>query len=111
MSRSLRTAKRKTVANHGRFSGEPETNWMTEKKPDRRMTLLKPFSFQDPNGKDWTAPSSYILDGASIPRALWTFRIASQSVLSKGEIDDPVVIERRTDQALSRIAGIDLKGV
>jgi hypothetical protein len=58
---------------HGTFSGEPETRWLTETdEEDRRMKLLAQFSFTDPDGKKWITPSDYSVDGASIPRAVWT---------------------------------------
>lgn len=58
---------------HGTFSGEPETRWLTETdEEDRRMKLLAPFSFLDPDGKEWIAPVDYCVNGASIPRAVWT---------------------------------------
>ena len=62
------------MANHGSFSGEPRTLWQTDPNaPDRRMTLLDEFRFTDPGKKDWIAESGYDrMDGASIPRALWT---------------------------------------
>ena len=40
--------------------------------PDRHMQLLADFSFTDPGGKKWLTPKNYVVDGASIPRALWT---------------------------------------
>jgi hypothetical protein len=58
---------------HGTFSGEPQTQWLTENNsPDRKMRLLTNFSFTDPSGTTWTTPKDYEVDGASIPRALWT---------------------------------------
>lgn len=57
---------------YGKFSGEPKTTWKTEDgKADRHMVLIEPFSYQ---GKvmDVTAPTDFRIDGASIPRALWT---------------------------------------
>ena len=58
---------------HGTFSGEPEAVWLTEEgTPDRNVRLLKEFSFTDPDAKEWQAPLGAVVDGASIPRALWT---------------------------------------
>jgi hypothetical protein len=58
---------------HGTFSGEPETTWLTQEgTPDRLMKMLQPFSFTDPSSKVWRAPTGSLIDGASIPRALWT---------------------------------------
>ena len=58
---------------HGDFSGEPKTDWLTEDgREDRRMTVLEDFWFCDPKRRRWDAPKGSIVDGASIPRALWT---------------------------------------
>jgi hypothetical protein len=58
---------------HGQFSGDPEAVWLAEDgTEDRNMKLLQSFSFTDPDGKLWAAPKQSIVDGASIPRALWT---------------------------------------
>jgi len=58
---------------HGTFSGEPKTQWLTDpNQPDRNMRLLEDFSFTDPMGKKWMTPKDYVVDGASIPQALWT---------------------------------------
>lgn len=57
---------------YGVFSGEPRAVWLTEPQPDRRMELLEGFTFTDAAGKVWDAPKGWRVDGASIPRALWT---------------------------------------
>jgi hypothetical protein len=58
---------------HGSFSGKPKAQWLTEPNvPDRKMRLLADFWFTDPAGKKWLTPKDYVVDGASIPRALWT---------------------------------------
>lgn len=36
------------------------------------MKLIDDFWFKDRRGKQWNAPATTIVDGASIPRALWT---------------------------------------
>lgn len=56
---------------NGFFSGEPCTQWLTEPGPDRKMRLLEDFAFTDPDGLTWLVPSGYVVDGASIPKALW----------------------------------------
>lgn len=56
---------------HGFFSGQPLTRWLTEDKPDRKMVLEEAFTFTDPMGTVWTVPAGYSIDGASIPKALW----------------------------------------
>jgi len=55
-----------------KFSGEPQTQWLTEKGgPDRNMKLLEQFWFDDGRGTTWDAPEGSIIDGASIPKPLW----------------------------------------
>lgn len=57
----------------GEFSGEPQALWLTEDgTEDRRMRLIENFWFRDPGGKKWEAQKGDEVDGASIPRALWT---------------------------------------
>ncbi len=57
----------------GSFSGNPKTEWLVEaRSDDRKMRLLEDFSYVDPNGRIWMAPKDSVVDGASIPRALWT---------------------------------------
>jgi hypothetical protein len=54
----------------GYYSGYPETRW----DPDgRTMTLLNELRYTDPQGVVWIAPAGSKVDGASIPRSLWTF--------------------------------------
>ena len=53
----------------GHFTGEPVTKW----NPDgRTMTLLTELRYADPNGEVWVAPVGSQVDGASIPRYLWS---------------------------------------
>src|ERR1041385_2320499 len=53
----------------GHFNGEPVTKW----NPDgRTMTLLTELRYTDPKGNTWIAPIGSIVDGASIPRYLWS---------------------------------------
>lgn len=54
----------------GYYSGYPETRW----DPDgRTMTLLNELRYTDPQGAVWIAPAGSKVDGASIPRYLWSF--------------------------------------
>jgi len=57
---------------HGFFSGDPCARWLTEISSDRKMRLVEEFTFTDPDGLTWVAPSGYEVDGASIPKALWS---------------------------------------
>src|SRR6266699_6715628 len=53
----------------GYYSGSPVTRW----EPDgRTMTLLSELRYTDPQGFTWIAPSGSQVDGASIPRSLWS---------------------------------------
>jgi hypothetical protein len=53
----------------GYFDGEPVTKW----NPDgRTMTLLTELRYTDPQGVVWVAPIGSVVDGASIPRYLWS---------------------------------------
>jgi hypothetical protein len=59
------------------FEGEVRTEWLVEAATgqdgvDRRMQLLIDFAFVDASGTRWLAPSGHIIDGASIPRLLWS---------------------------------------
>ena len=54
----------------GYFSDAPTTRW----NPDgRSMTLLHELRYTDPKGHVWIAPANSVVDGASIPRSLWSF--------------------------------------
>src|SRR4029078_8275235 len=53
----------------GRYDGEPVTKW----NPDgRTMTLLTELRYTDPHGEVWVAPIGSVVDGASLPRYLWS---------------------------------------
>jgi Protein of unknown function (DUF1353) len=53
----------------GYYSGDPVTRW----NPDgRTMTLLTELRYTDPQGFVWVAPGGSVVDGASIPRYLWS---------------------------------------
>ncbi|MEQ1648340.1 MAG: caspase family protein [Hyphomicrobiaceae bacterium] len=53
----------------GRFSGEVSATWLAN---GRDMELTAPISYLDSKGVDWSVPKGTIVDGASIPRALWS---------------------------------------
>lgn len=71
MSRPSRKAKSAPNV-FGKFLGEPQTLWLKGPGADRNMQLLEPFSYQDPKDRLWAVESGYTIDGASIPRALWS---------------------------------------
>src|SRR6266571_4473956 len=53
----------------GYYRGAPVTRW----EPDgRTMTLLSELRYTDPQGAIWIAPAGSQVDGASIPRSLWS---------------------------------------
>ncbi len=54
----------------GYYSGPVDTRWNSD---GRTMTLLNELRYVDPKGEVWIAPAGSTVDGASIPRALWTF--------------------------------------
>jgi hypothetical protein len=53
----------------GSYIGQVSTAWL----PDgRTMKLLAGFAYRDPLGLQWDAQSGSVVDGASIPRVLWS---------------------------------------
>lgn len=54
----------------GRYVGVPVCRWLAD---GRRMELVRPFSFEDPESIRWPVPANAVVDGASIPSALWSF--------------------------------------
>jgi hypothetical protein len=53
----------------GYYSGQVEARWEND---GRQMTLLSELRYTDPEGVIWIAPAHSVVDGASIPRALWS---------------------------------------
>jgi hypothetical protein len=53
----------------GYYSGYVEARWEMD---GRTMTLLRDLSYTDPEGFTWTAPAGSQVDGASIPKSLWS---------------------------------------
>lgn len=58
--------------NNGKFSGNPRTEWLSEPGADRDMRVIEPFWYLDPDGRRWDVPAGTIINGASIPRTLWS---------------------------------------
>ena len=58
--------------NYGSYSGNPKTEWLSEPGADRKMKMLEDFWYDDPTGQRWMAPKDSVVDGASIPEALWS---------------------------------------
>jgi Protein of unknown function (DUF1353) len=57
---------------NGSFSGNPKTEWLSERGDDRDMLLLEPFWYIDPQGRRWDVSAGSMINGASIPRTLWS---------------------------------------
>jgi Protein of unknown function (DUF1353) len=53
----------------GYYSDLPATRWDAD---GRSMTLLNELRYTDPQGMVWIAPAGSKVDGASIPRSLWS---------------------------------------
>lgn len=54
------------------FSGNPRTEWLSDQGPDRAMRLIDTFLFTDAKGRRWEVPAGMDVDGATIPRTLWS---------------------------------------
>ncbi|WP_405081992.1 DUF1353 domain-containing protein [Pectobacterium versatile] len=54
----------------GHFTGlPPQTKWLGD---GRSMQLVRPFGYVATNNREWNVPMDTIVDGASIPRVLWS---------------------------------------
>lgn len=92
--------------NHGSFSGNPKTEWLSDPaSPDRDMKLLDDFSYTDPDGRRWPAPKGSVVNGASIPRPLWstvgspyTDDYRNASVVHDVAVANPAVNRREADK-------------
>ena len=54
----------------GKFIGKFVAEF-SEQGGGRKVTLMEPYGFIDPYGKEWNVPTGYETDGASVPSALW----------------------------------------
>lgn len=54
---------------YGRFVGELDPIWLDD---GRSMKLKSDFAFIDPFMKAWVSPAGSVVDGASIPKSLWS---------------------------------------
>ncbi len=61
-----------TSAAAGQYEGRVIVEWVEHDGSDRLVKLIEPFSYIDDNGKAWRVPAGALVDGASIPRVLWT---------------------------------------
>ncbi|MGH8851707.1 MAG: DUF1353 domain-containing protein [Casimicrobiaceae bacterium] len=60
-----------------RFEGQVNATWLRQPGPDRDMRLTTDFAFVDSRGVRWEAPAGRVVDGASIPDALWSSLIGT----------------------------------
>jgi C-terminal processing protease CtpA/Prc len=60
------------MTQYGTFEGDVVVQWLTHSGDDRDMKLLQNFAFTAPDGKRWLAPEGSVVNGASIPSALWS---------------------------------------
>jgi len=87
------------------FSGEPLTRW----SGSRNMTLEEEFYYIDPDDHKWLVPKDAIINGATIPRALWSSigspyagKYRRASVVHDyhvGELDNPDVTQEQRKKA------------
>jgi hypothetical protein len=56
---------------HGRFIGRVVAEWNRDPRGNT-MTLVEDFAYIDPRGVRWDAPRGSVIDGASIPRPVWS---------------------------------------
>lgn len=89
----------------GTFSGNPKTEWLTEGGNDRNMRLLEDFWYDDPGGRRWPALIGSVINGASIPEALWssvgspyTGDYRRASIVHDVACDSPGVTREAADQ-------------
>ena len=61
------------AADLGEFSGPIVVQWIEHDGPDRKMVVMEPVNFRESSGREWQVPVGAIVDGASIPRFLWSF--------------------------------------
>ena len=53
----------------GRFRGPPHFEWLGD---GRLMRTLADYAFVDAQDRTWPVPAGAVIDGASIPRGLWS---------------------------------------
>ena len=57
---------------NGEFSGNPKTLWLSDRGDDRDMQVIEDFWYLDQAGRRWDVPAGTVINGASIPRTLWS---------------------------------------
>lgn len=89
----------------GSFSKSPITEWLTTPDgEDRNMKMVEDFSYTDPEGRVWSAKKGSVINGASIPRPLWstvgspyTDDYRRASIVHDVACDDPNVVRKEAD--------------
>ena len=56
----------------GTFSGPIVAKWLQHEGDDRDMIIMQDVTFSDGCGTKWTVPEGAKVNGASIPRVLWS---------------------------------------
>lgn len=86
------------------FSGNPKTEWLSADGDDRDMQLLEDFTFTTPAGRVWRASKGDVVNGASIPPALWstvgspyTGDYRRASIVHDVACNDPAVVRKEAD--------------
>lgn len=69
---ALLFAAQSPVSAQGDYEGRIVVEWIEHDGSDRLVRLVEPFTYIDNNGKRWSVPAGALVDGASIPRILWT---------------------------------------
>ncbi|MEL6375429.1 MAG: DUF1353 domain-containing protein, partial [Pseudomonadota bacterium] len=64
-------AQRYADVEPGQFIGQVFVEWV-DGGEDRDMRLILPFGYKDRAGRIWMVPKGAIINGASIPRSLWS---------------------------------------
>lgn len=91
---------------NGSFSGTPKTEWLNQPGGSNRdMKLLEDFWYDDPKSGRWLAPKGSVINGASIPQALWssigspyTDNYRRASIVHDVACDDPKVKREDADE-------------
>jgi hypothetical protein len=69
MRATMKAATAPNPGPYGYFLGDPVARWNAD---GERMQILEDFTYRDGRWRDWTTPKGTIVDGASIPRFVWS---------------------------------------
>jgi len=62
---------RKSVGQVNYFNSLIRTEWLSD---GRTMRVMRRATYTDPKGYVWVLPEGSVIDGASIPKLLWTLK-------------------------------------